>query len=751
MSKVSLIWSVGLVFLLEGWLFTKAKIFIVLLILWIIRLLFLKDISVVLQVACISACFLIHFNTSASQVQKDQIERKNVNVLLKIHPDEIKVKEDGISALAFFNDSNGKATQVFIPIKDGATIRNISKAKGDIQVKVRGNIEPLDPPTNVNQFDFRRIIYGKRVHFKIEKCTLTDYSIVSGKSVVTWLHLWRKILIQRCQRLPNPLQSYCMGIILGEQTDYFKSNSEKLRNMGIIHLFCISGLHVFYLIQAIEKIAILIRVKREDLEIIQLIILPIYFILGGGSTSLFRAVMLVLVQLIAKRLHLPKQQTLEIWCGVLLVNLWVNPFVLLQMGGQLSYLLSLVLITSNTKSAFETSIKLFLIELPIIVFSTYKIHILTVLFNLIIVPVFSSIVVPITVLAFSVPLLAGVLNPLISLFEIILNFLDLLPGVIIFGRPALWIALLLLILALKISSTNSIKFKKWAIRFYCISWLVTWMYFKFIPFGEVTFFDVGQGDSILIRKPFNRSITLIDTGGKAQFGHNSQTKTIAKNSSINYLLSIGVSRIDNLCLTHQDMDHIGEASEILKSFDVKQLVFPVGVEKTKNFQRDIRPFIRKTKIIRVLKGTTIKKLPLNILYPLQEGKGENGDSLVLKGHFGKMNFLLTGDLDLEGEKQLIDSAGAMINNIDVFKLGHHGSKTANSEDLLKVIQPKLAVISAGRNNRYGHPNVEVMDRLKYLDIPSISTQKYGMISYRFLFNDVGRWITGIDERKSIVQ
>jgi competence protein ComEC len=84
-------------------------------------------------------------------------------------------------------------------------------------------------------------------------------------------------------------------------------------------------------------------------------------------------------------------------------------------------------------------------------------------------------------------------------------------------------------------------------------------------------------------------------------------------------------------------------------------------------------------------------------------------------------------------------------------LGHHGSKTANSPELLSAISPKLAVVSAGRNNRYGHPNAEVIERLQRLQIPVVSTQDYGMISYRYFFNGMGRWKVGIDKKGSIVQ
>ena len=152
------------------------------------------------------------------------------------------------------------------------------------------------------------------------------------------------------------------------------------------------------------------RIDRETLFTIQMVVLPVYFVLGGGSTSLFRAITLVLIKLVAQRLRLNFGGGVEAWCIVLLINLWLNPFVLLQMGGQLSYLLSLVLISQSTTSSLKISFKLFLVEIPIILFSMYKIHLLTVLFNLLCVPLFSSLVIPAVLIAFCFPLTASVIN-----------------------------------------------------------------------------------------------------------------------------------------------------------------------------------------------------------------------------------------------------------------------------------------------------------------------------------------------------
>lgn len=145
--------------------------------------------------------------------------------------------EDGVSIRAYTNNVNRKGLQVFIPVKTVDDLKKISKTQKVVEFKIKGNIEPLERPTNINQFDFRRIMYGKAVYFKVSKASLIEYNILTKNSLIAKIHSWRKKLLKRCTKLEEPLQSYCMGIILGEQTDYLKENSTKLRNMVLFICF----------------------------------------------------------------------------------------------------------------------------------------------------------------------------------------------------------------------------------------------------------------------------------------------------------------------------------------------------------------------------------------------------------------------------------------------------------------------------------------------------------------------------------
>lgn len=137
---------------------------------------------------------------------------------------------------------------------------------------------------------------------------------------------------------------------------------------------------------------------------------------------------------------------------------------------------------------------------------------------------------------------------------------------------------------------------------------------------------------------------------------------------------------------------------------------------------------------------------LQVVHPDYRGQGKNGDSLTLFGRFGDRNFLFTGDLDLDGEREVIRKYPQL--RVDVLKLGHHGSRTASGKDFLLSVHPVVGIISAGRFNRYGHPHNVTVRRLQRLGIRTMSTQQYGMIRYRY-FGRNGRWSTTLrgDELK----
>ncbi|AEV95118.1 DNA internalization-related competence protein ComEC/Rec2 [Pediococcus claussenii ATCC BAA-344] len=733
--------------LVLGFYFSHKVIFAILGIAWIVRAVCLRSKLILIAMLLTSgmAIFVCHRVNKNIEVGKALVGKKVEHLRIKAETDQVKIDGDQFIIRGVKNDLTG------LPIMIYGSLNNINEKyflsqNRPLFLKLNGVVGVPVSPTNFNQSDSRIFSYSKGVFLTLEKAKIDRMQIRQTFSIVDWLHCFREKLVLRCNSFEEPIRGYVLGAVLGYQDEFMQQNSEKYKNTGIIHLFCISGLHVFFLVDGLKALFRRLRITKETSESLLLVLVPIYYVIGGGSTSLLRCISIVWINTFCSRFRL-KQRNIDTWGLVLLINMYLNPFVLFCLGGQLSYLLSLILITLKFKNKVYQSIALFLVEIPSLLYFTYQVNILTVLFNLIFIPIFSVIILPCAICLLLVPGLNIVLGLPIIFFEVLIKMAEKMPGLILVGKPHANVVILLFIITLKLVTIDqNIKTYKQISGLAFVLYSCVYMLLHLVPYGEVSFFDVGQGDCILIREPFNRRISLIDTGGRVGFVKNGWKKRQkievpqANRTSVNYLKSLGISQIDNLCLTHQDVDHIGDTGTICKNFRVKRLIIGDGMLDSLGFKDKVKSVInRKTSIKSVKSGFIVRNFPFQVLYPEKKGKGANEDSLALIGTFGKQKFLFTGDLDQNGEKRMMEMYPEL--KVDVFKLGHHGSRTSNSDAVFDIAGPHVTITSAGRKNRFGHPHKETIEKIKKHHILNYSTQTSGMISYRYFENDSGRWIT----------
>ena len=240
----------------------------------------------------------------------------------------------------------------------------------------------------------------------------------------------------------------------------------------------------------------------------------------------------------------------------------------------------------------------------------------------------------------------------------------------------------------------------------------------------ITFIDVKQGDSILIQYPRSKENIIIDTGGITGSNY-----SIAINSIIPYLKSIGINKITYLLLSHGDYDHMGEAINLVNNFKVEKVIFNCG--PFNDLESELIKVLDKKKI---KYHSCIKELNIdnNKLYFLNNGDhgNENDNSSVIYTKLNNHKFLFMGDAGIEVEEDLIEKYN--LNNIDVLKVGHHGSKTSSSEEFINEINPEYSIISVGKNNRYGHPNDSVLNNLEKSKI--YRTDQDGSIMFKIKNN-----------------
>ncbi|KKS15767.1 MAG: Beta-lactamase domain protein [Parcubacteria group bacterium GW2011_GWB1_41_6] len=239
----------------------------------------------------------------------------------------------------------------------------------------------------------------------------------------------------------------------------------------------------------------------------------------------------------------------------------------------------------------------------------------------------------------------------------------------------------------------------------------------------VAFLDVEQGDAIFIQSP-NGSQVLIDAGpGSKVLGELSKVMPFYDRS------------LDLIIVTHPDSDHIGGFPDVLKNFKAGKIVEP-GVDSETGLYREFQRLAELEGAERILarrgmKFILDKNVYLLILFPDRDvaGLDTNDASIVAKLVYGNNSFLFTGDSPKKIEEYLVSLDGKNL-DVDVLKAGHHGSKTSSAEEFLNAVSPVYAVVSAGKDNRYGHPHQEVLDALNNLGIKALRTDESGAIKIK---------------------
>ena len=270
---------------------------------------------------------------------------------------------------------------------------------------------------------------------------------------------------------------------------------------------------------------------------------------------------------------------------------------------------------------------------------------------------------------------------------------------------------------------------------------VTWSYRARLHPGqlEVTALDVGQGDSILLAAPQGATM-LIDAGG--QVGSTQVSNggwDIGEEVVSPYLWSRGIRRLDVVALTHAHSDHMGGMAAVLRNFHPRELWVSVNAGSA-SFHRLLQQAREQGTVVRWLHAPdslTWDSMQVQVLAPQASalnGLGPiNNDSLVMEVDYGRASVLLEGDAERQSEATMLSSS--MVHPVTLLKVGHHGSLSSTTPELLQALHPGYAVISAGRHNRFGHPRIEILQRLQTAQVRTERTDLRGAST--FLLGDDG--------------
>lgn len=709
----------------------ESRLFLILFVPLIIRILVLKNKNLDLVILMILGIFFVRFQMMNQNISLPELRTATFAA------DEIAVNGDVLSGEL---QSSGQHFRFIYQIKTHSEQEKWQKmsslAQGEIKVD---KMEPIKGPRNQGEFDYRKYLEHKGIHSSLYLSQIGPLQSYQPKNIFEKIKVLRIHLISYLSTLPKWLKIHAQSLLVGYTANSEKSFLNILSVLGVIHLFSLSGLHVLILLTLLRKLTSLLRIPVELIDTILLFLLPCYGLLVGSKSGIWRAIVLAVVGIICRKFELSISR-LDLFSLTMLICLLIYPYGVLEMGGQLSFLLSFAILYLYQKTnTYLATFKMLLVSLPLILFYTFQFNWLTLAINLIFVPIFTFLILPITILsALSVNWSFWLTINLF--FEKFYQFLDKIATnqnlIFVTGSIPIFIVVILIVEVLFYVETRTFWNKYlWQYMIILISCILL---NKFPLFGTVTLIDVGQGDSILITTPLARKVFLIDVAGKLKFPkpqwakHESNNQV--DNSTIPLLKSRGISYVDKLFLTHKDVDHVGNLETILTKFKVKEVNIGLGLEENPRLkQAMIKHSQVKFKNLRQGDAFTTGTINWQVLWPKTKGIGENGDSLTLLAKIKNKRWLFTGDLDQDSEKKILENYRF---RIDYLKVGHHGSKTATSDQLLDVSKPKIGFISAGVNNRYGHPNKETLKRLNDHRVKYLNTAEYGMISwYYYFFND----------------
>ena len=512
--------------------------------------------------------------------------------------------------------------------------------------------------------------------------------------------------------------SYLYTFILGDKSYANKKVIRSYQENGISHLFAISGMHISLLVLIINKL--LKKFNEYKRFKITSIILFMYLLLVGFSPSILRGVLFYFLFTI-NNLYYFYIKKINLFLLIISIALLINPRYVYDVGFLYSYSisLSLIIFSDHLKGSYfisllKVSIIANLVSIPITLYYFNQINLLSIIYNLFYVPFISFIIFPLTLIILIIKPLEPIYNLLIKLLEessLLLTKIDIFK--FCFRKIDVFIYIIYFILIMLFLIKNK--------KIYLYVFISLLVIHFILPSGDyIEYIDVSQGDSTLMH--INNKNIMIDTGGN-------RNREIYFYNIQPVLRSNGINKIDYLIITHGDFDHTGEAINLVNNFKVEKVIFNCG------FYNDLEKELIKVLDKKNIKYySCIKELDIdsNKLYFLQtkEYNNENNNSNVIYIELNGYKFMFMGDAGFEKEKDILDKYS--IYDVDVLKVGHHGSKTSSSKSFIDEINPKYSVISVGKNNRYGHPNKEVLDNLD--DSKIYRTDQNGSIMFKIKNN-----------------
>lgn len=613
------------------------------------------------------------------------------------------------------------------------------------ELSMYGTIYQLNKADNPGQFDGESFYQSQGILYTFQGKTVLE---ISGES--SFLEIPAKIREYLGERLMEIYDQRDGGILkavlLGDRSSLRKEDQLLYRKNGISHLLAISGLHISMIGMSVYGLLRKCRLTFLEAGIPSSLLLGFYGAMTGFGISSVRAVAMFLILIFADITGRAYDMASAMSLAAIVVLLR-NPLQAFQAGFLLSFgaVLGICCVYPILLSAFPAkkkwaktllfSLSISLVTYPLTVHFFYEYSLYSTFLNFIVIPCMSFVMTFGAAGLFvgcAVTKLGKVLgfpaHVLLSLYEFLGEQMLKLPfAVVCPGREEGW--QLILYYGLLVMGLLTIRYGRRRIYSFFLPVAILIVTLRFRSGFEFTMLDVGQGDCLFLRLP-GQTCCLVDGGS-------SNVKGVGEYRILPYLKYEGVTALDYVIVTHLDEDHVSGIRELLEmtgtgdGVRIKRLLLP-------DIQNPDEKYLQlwalaKDKGVRVGKiggGDCFeeKEYRMDCLYP---GKGssvhdKNDSSVVLQFQYGEFSMLLSGDLGHGGERSLLQTG--LLQDVDVWKVSHHGSKNSGCTEFLEKIRPNLSLISVGKNNRYGHPSGELLNRLSDIGSRVRTTVEGGALS-----------------------
>ena len=618
-------------------------------------------------------------------------------------------------------------------------------------VQIKGKVSVFETPDNPGEFNAPLYYKIKGIDLKMYDCSLENY----GKNYAVVEENLFRIKIRLCGILDicfrEEYQGITKAILLGMSGSLNEETKELYQRSGMLHVLCVSGLHISILGEGLYKLLKRFNVKDGVNIALCILSMLLYGLMIGMGTSVIRAILMFSMRLVAKLLGRTYDLLTASGVGIFLI-LFEQPLYIYHSGFLLSFLSVIALgafrplfpsrickseFCNKVADSFFSTLTVWIVTLPVYGRSYYEVSVTGLVINVIILPFVGAVLVLVigccVLGTFYLPMgimTAKICELFLWGFETVFEWFDKLSNTtLIVGYTSLYkcfIYYLGLAIILILSEKIKRRYVYLSILLFCVFLVV-----HFPKPLTITCLAVGQGDSAVIE--YGKFACVIDAGSSSE-------SKVSEYTILPFLKHRGIRKVDYLFLTHGDSDHINGVAKILSQsrYGVKIKRLVVTDARYIEDYGEIFELARELNIpiYEMKQGDVVKigKVQLQCLSPSTEllveaEESNNETSMVILLQKEEFSMLFTGDTEGEGESEVTSRLRMRgISNLTALKVSHHGSKNSTSDEFLEVARPEIGIISCGEKNFYGHPHRETLERLANTNSKVFITKNSGAIT-----------------------